>query len=83
MDVETLRLHYARTLAHWSGRLEANRDAAREYAGERRLRIWRVYLAGCALAFERNWCTIQQVLAVKNGDPAGNVLPWSREYMYR
>ena len=83
MDVETLRLHYARTLAHWSGRLEANRDAAREHAGERRLRIWRVYLAGCALAFERNWCTIQQVLAVKNGDPAGNVLPWSREYMYR
>jgi cyclopropane-fatty-acyl-phospholipid synthase len=83
MDVETLRLHYARTLAQWSGRLETRLGEAREHAGERRLRIWRVYLAGCALAFERNWCTIQQVLAIKNGDPAGNALPWSREYIYR
>jgi len=83
MDVETLRLHYARTLEHWSRRLEANLDAARAHAGEKRVRIWRVYLAGCAHAFERNWVTIQQVLAVKSGDPAPNPLPWSREYMYR
>jgi cyclopropane-fatty-acyl-phospholipid synthase len=83
MDVETLRLHYARTLAHWSRRLEANLDAARAHAGDRRLRIWRVYLAGCAHAFERGWVTIQQALAVKSGDPAANPLPWTREYMYR
>ncbi len=83
MDVETLRLHYAKTLAHWSGRLEANCKRARTLAGEKRFRIWRVYLAGCAHAFERGWVTIQQVLAVKNDDPAGNPLPWSREYMYR
>ena len=83
MDVETLRLHYARTLALWSGRLEANRDRARELAGEKRLRIWRVYLAGCAHAFERRWVTVNQVLAVKTADPAGNPLPWSRDYMYR
>jgi cyclopropane-fatty-acyl-phospholipid synthase len=83
MDVETLRLHYARTLALWSGRLEANRERAHGYAGEKRLRIWRVYLAGCAHAFERHWVTIQQVLAVKSGHPAANPLPWSREYMYR
>jgi cyclopropane-fatty-acyl-phospholipid synthase len=83
MDVETLRLHYAKTLAHWSGRLEANAGRAREAAGEKRFRIWRIYLAGCAHAFERRWVTIQQVLAVKTGDPAGNPLPWSREYMYR
>lgn len=83
MDVETLRLHYAKTLAHWSGRLEANLERAREHAGEKRLRIWRLYLAGCAHAFERRWVSIQQVLAVKTRDPAGNPLPWSREYMYR
>lgn len=83
MDVETLRLHYARTLAHWSRRLEANLDAARAYAGDKRTRIWRVYLAGCAHAFERGWVTIQQVLAVKAGDPAANPLAWTREYMYR
>ena len=83
MDVETLRLHYARTLALWSGRLEANRERARELAGEKRLRIWRVYLAGCAHAFERRWVTVHQVLAVKTAEPAGNPLPWSRDYMYR
>jgi cyclopropane-fatty-acyl-phospholipid synthase len=83
MDVETLRLHYAKTLAHWSGRLEADRERARALAGEKRFRIWRVYLAGCAHAFERHWVTIQQVLATRNDDPAGNPLPWSREYMYR
>jgi len=83
MDVETLRLHYARTLAEWSRRLEANLEAARRHAGEKRTRIWRLYLAGCAHAFERNWITIHQVLAVKSSDPARHPLPWTRDYMYR
>jgi cyclopropane-fatty-acyl-phospholipid synthase len=83
MDVETLRLHYAKTLSHWSQRLEANLAAARAHAGERNTRIWRLYLAGCAHAFARNWVTIHQVLAVKPVDPARNPLPWTREYMYR
>jgi len=83
MDVETLRLHYARTLSHWSQRLEANLAGARAHAGEKRTRIWRLYLAGCAHAFERNWVTIHQVLATKPGDPARNPLPWTRDYMYR
>ncbi|HEY8069473.1 MAG TPA: cyclopropane-fatty-acyl-phospholipid synthase family protein [Burkholderiales bacterium] len=83
MDVETLRLHYARTLALWSRRLEANLDAARAHAGEKRARIWRLYLAGCAHAFERGWVTIHQILAAKPADPARNPLPWTRDYMYR
>ena len=83
MDVETLRLHYARTLREWSRRLEANLAAARAHAGEKRTRIWRLYLAGCAHAFERNWVTIHQVLAVKNANPAHAVLPWTREDLYR
>jgi cyclopropane-fatty-acyl-phospholipid synthase len=83
MDVETLRLHYAKTLSHWSRRLEANLAPARVHAGDRRTRIWRLYLAGCAHAFERNWVTIHQVLATKSADPARNPLPWTRDYMYR
>jgi len=82
MDSETLRLHYARTLRQWSDRLEDKLDAARAFAGDKRLRIWRTYLAGCAHAFERNWVSIQQVLAVKSGDPERNPLPWTRDYMY-
>lgn len=83
MDVETLRLHYARTLSYWSSRLEKRLAEARVHVGEKRTRIWRLYLAGCAHAFERNWVTIHQVLAVKPADPAGNPLPWTRDYMYR
>ena len=82
MDVETLRQHYARTLRTWSSRLEAKLDAARASAGEKTTRIWRLYLAGCAHAFERNWVTIHQVLAVKSADPACNPLPWARDYIY-
>ena len=82
MDSETLRLHYAKTLRQWSDRLEVKLDAARAFAGDRRLRIWRTYLAGCAHAFERGWVSIQQVLAVKSGDPERNPLPWTREWMY-
>ncbi len=82
MDVETLRLHYASTLWRWSERLEANLDRARALAGERRLRIWRTYLAGAAHAFERRWVSIQQVIAVKSSRPQNNPLPWTRAWIY-
>ncbi len=82
MDVETLRLHYARTLWQWSSRLEANLDAARRHAGDKRLRIWRTYLAGCANAFEQNWVSILQLVAASPGDPRRGPLPLTREYMY-
>ena len=83
MDVETLRLHYGKTLWHWSERLEANLERAREYAGDKRLRIWRAYLAGCAHAFEQGWVSIHQMLAVKSDNPTINPLPWSRDWIYR
>ncbi len=83
MDVETLRMHYARTLWRWSKRLEENLDTAREHAGEKRVRIWRAYLAGCARAFEQRWVSIHQVLATKTSDPRARPLPWTRDWMYR
>ena len=81
-DVETLRLHYAKTLWHWSSRLEQTLDEARKHTDDRHLRIWRTYLAGCAHAFENRWTTIHQVLAVKSLDPRAQPLPLTREYMY-
>jgi cyclopropane-fatty-acyl-phospholipid synthase len=82
MDSETLRLHYAKTLQQWSERLEGSLEKAKAFAGDKRLRIWRTYLAGCAHAFAQGWVSIQQVLAVKAGDPRQNPLPWTRDYMY-
>ena len=82
VDVETLRLHYAKTLWHWSDRLEHSLARARALVDDRRIRIWRTYLAGCAHAFESNWVTVQQVLAVKSTDPRTSPLPLSRDWMY-
>ena len=58
-------------------------DAARAIAGEKRYRIWSLYLAGCAHAFAHNWMNIYQVLACKQGRPGQNPLPLTRDYMYR
>lgn len=81
-DIENLRLHYARTLDHWSDRFEASGERLRQIAGEKRYRIWRVYLAGCAYAFRNNWLALHQIVGVKNSRPEHSPLPMTREYMY-
>ena len=81
VDVENLRRHYALTLTHWSDRFEAHSERLRQLAGEKRWRIWRMYLAGCAYAFTQEWMVLSQVLAVKSGSDAA-VLPLTRDYMY-
>jgi cyclopropane-fatty-acyl-phospholipid synthase len=81
VDVENLRRHYALTLTHWSERFEASEQRAREIAGERRWRIWRMYLAGCAYAFAQEWMALHQVLAVRAGTGT-RALPLTRDYIY-
>ncbi|MDH0685421.1 class I SAM-dependent methyltransferase [Achromobacter animicus] len=94
LDVENLRPHYARTLWAWSDRLEARLpDAARILGadqGERSLRAYRLYLAGCAMAFEHGWIALHQILAQHPATgradeldlPADLSYPWRRDYMY-
>lgn len=81
-DIENLRLHYARTLWQWSRRYEANLDKLREMVGEQRFRVWRVYMPGCAYAFEQNWIALHQIVACKSATPDKYPLPLTREYMY-
>ncbi len=81
VDVESLRRHYARTLDIWSENFEANADEARKLVDDEKFRIWRVYLAGCAYAFEQDDVSIYQVVCRKAGRSA-RTLPWSRRYMY-
>ena len=83
VDVESLRLHYARTLEHWSQRLEQNLDAAANEVPEQILRIWRLYLAGCAYAFTRGWINIHQILATKPHADGSIELPPTRADVYR
>ncbi len=67
---ESLREHYAMTLAEWVANLEAHWDQAVAEVGERRARVWRLYMSASRLAFERNGIQLHQVLGVKpdNGD---------------
>ncbi len=81
-DVESLRPHYARTLWHWVDRLEMHRDAAVEQVGEKNYRIWRIYMAGSAHAFERGWMSIYQILAAKPRLDGRWSMPLTRGYIY-
>ena len=82
-DVECLRPHYAKTLGTWSDRFEGCMEAAVAASSERTARIWRIYLAGCAHAFEQGWVSIYQVLASRQTKPGPTALPLTREWMYR
>ena len=99
VDTENLRPHYARTLWAWSDGLEAQMEPARAILeaqydadkAERALRAYRLYLAGCAMAFERGWIALHQMLCSKpDGDLQTGVMkgaqssyPFNREYIYR
>ena len=99
VDTENLRPHYARTLWAWSDGLEAQMEPARAVLeaqydadkAERALRAYRLYLAGCAMAFERGWIALHQMLCSKpDGDLQTGVMkgaqssyPFNREYIYR
>jgi cyclopropane-fatty-acyl-phospholipid synthase len=64
-DVESLRLHYARTLEQWVAALEAAGDRARALAGERVYRTWRAYMAGSVVGFARGDLGIVQILGTR------------------
>ena len=79
-DVESLREHYAMTLREWVMNMERRWDEAARLTSPARARIWRLYMAGSALAFERNRIGINQVLAVKNGPRGTSAMPRTRTF---
>ncbi len=81
VDVESLRRHYARTLDIWAENFEAKSEQAKKLVDDEKFRIWRVYLAGCAYAFENDDVSIYQIVCRKAGRSA-KTLPWSRRYIY-
>lgn len=71
--VESLREHYALTLRHWVRRLEENWDTAVALTSLGRARVWRLYMAASAVAFESNQLSVTQVLATRTIDGASDV----------
>jgi len=80
-DVEGLRPHYALTLRHWVSRLEQHHKQALQYVSESTYRVWRLYMAACALEFESGEIGIYQVVASKRASGSG-LLPLTRRHMY-
>ncbi|GAA0695367.1 cyclopropane-fatty-acyl-phospholipid synthase family protein [Streptomyces thermocarboxydus] len=74
-DVESLREHYALTLRRWVANLESGWARAVALAGPGRTRVWQLYMAASALAFERNRIGVNQVVAVRTPESGASGLP--------
>jgi cyclopropane-fatty-acyl-phospholipid synthase len=79
LDVENLRLHYAKTLEHWLERFEKNADVVRARFDEHFVRTWRLYLAGSIAAFLSGSFQLFQVVFAR---AASRDIPWTRAYLY-
>ena len=64
-DVHAMREHYPPTVRAWLGNLERRWDEAAGLIGTESARVWRLYLAGSALAFEQGRMGVDQILAVR------------------
>ncbi|MDA8255392.1 MAG: cyclopropane-fatty-acyl-phospholipid synthase [Betaproteobacteria bacterium] len=81
-DVEGLRQHYALTLREWVRRLDERHEEALKYVTEPVYRIWRLYMAACAMQFEEGNTGIYQILASRR-EPFSNPVPLTRRDLYR
>lgn len=73
--VQAMREHYVRTVRAWLATLESCWADAVNLVGVETARVWRLYLAGGALAFEQGRMGVDQILARR---PAGAVPPSAR-----
>ncbi len=76
-DIETLRLHYGKTLRAWYAKCEANRDAIIARYDERFYRMWTFYLAGAATVFEHGGMCNYQIQYVRSR----HAVPITRDYL--
>jgi cyclopropane-fatty-acyl-phospholipid synthase len=79
LDVENLRLHYAKTLEDWLERYEENVEAVRGLFDETFVRACRLYLVGSIAAFLGGRLQLFQVLYARSG---ANHVPWTRAHVY-
>jgi cyclopropane-fatty-acyl-phospholipid synthase len=80
LDIENLRLHYAKTLKHWLERFEHCYDQVTELYGSFFARMWRLYLAGSTAAFRAGTMQLFQIVFAGRGC---NLQPWTREHLYQ
>jgi cyclopropane-fatty-acyl-phospholipid synthase len=69
--VQGMRADYTRTIRAWLGQLDRRQAEVTAMIGAQAARVWRLYLAGSALAFEEGRMGVDQILAVRPGPPGG------------
>lgn len=79
LDVENLRLHYAKTLEHWLQRFESASPKVKAMYDEAFTRAWRLYLAGSIAAFTVGSLQLFQITFAR---PTDNTIPWTRAHLY-
>ena len=79
IDVESLRMHYTRTLLEWYKNFQNNKDKVKEMFDEKFIRMWSLYLCSCAAAFNNGVVDLHQILFSKG---INNNLPSTRKYLY-
>jgi cyclopropane-fatty-acyl-phospholipid synthase len=78
VDVHSLREHYVWTVRPWLDTLQDRKAEAIALIGEEQYRVWLLYLAGAALAFEENRMGVHQILMVRPDAEGRSGLPRSR-----
>jgi len=76
-DLEFLRLHYAKTLAHWESRFQANRAKVAEMYDERFCRMWEFYLVSAEMMFRTGSQLVFHMQLAKKRD----AVPIQRDYI--
>ena len=79
LDVENLRLHYAKTLEHWLDRFEKSQQQVVSMYDSKFLRAWRLYLAGSQAAFRCGALQLFQVVFTGSRCPPAW---WTRAPLY-
>jgi len=79
LDLENIRLHYAKTLEHWLERYEENVEKISAMFDETFVRAWRLYLVGSIAAFLMGKLQLFQALFARSG---ANNVPWTRAHVY-
>lgn len=80
LDIENLRLHYAKTLEHWLARFDKSRQRVAEMFGPEFIRMWRLYLAGSAASFRVGTLQLFQIVFAR---PGCQTMAWTRSHLYK
>ncbi len=79
-DVESLRRHYNKTLLCWNENFQRNKEKLKTKFDDSFLRMWELYLCGCAAGFYNGVVDLHQIVFTKG---VNNDLPVTRNYLYQ